>query len=80
MGVNPSGELLPCCSASATLPSFSLGNLGDQNLGEALERAWSMEVFKVLSEKGPMGLREKPPRGVYVNKCHLCYETLRVLH
>jgi hypothetical protein len=80
LGVTPSGELLPCCSASAILPAFSLGNLGDQNLGEALERAWSMEVFKVLSEKGPMGLHEKPLRGVYVNKCHLCYETLRALH
>jgi hypothetical protein len=79
LGVKPSGELLPCCSASATLPGFSLGNLDDFELGEALERAWGMDVFKVLSQKGPMGLHKETPKGVYVNKCHLCYETLRAL-
>jgi hypothetical protein len=79
LGVKPSGELLPCCSTSATLPGFSLGNLDDFELEEALRRAWGMDVFRILCEKGPIGLQEKPPQGVYVNKCHLCYETLKVL-
>ena len=79
LGVKPSGEVLPCCSASATLPGFSLGNLGDMDLNEVLSEAWERGIFRVLSEKGPMGLHEAPPSGVYVNKCHLCHETLKAL-
>jgi hypothetical protein len=41
--------------------------------------AWGRDVFKVLSEKGPMGLLKTQPQDVYVNKCHLCYETLKEL-
>ena len=79
IGVKPSGEVLPCCSASATLPGFSLGNLDDVDLDEVLAKAWGRETFRVLSDKGPMGLHAAPPGGVYVNKCHLCHETLRAL-
>lgn len=77
LGVKPSGEVLPCCSASATLPGFRLGNLDDWDLNEILTEAWGRDVFRVLSEKGPTGLLDAPPNGVYVNKCHLCYETLK---
>lgn len=77
LGVKPNGDLLPCCSASATLPGFTLGNLDDSSISELLEKAWESDTFRVLSEKGPMGLHEKPPNGVFVNKCHLCHETLR---
>jgi organic radical activating enzyme len=79
LGVTPQGELLPCCSASATLPGFTLGNLDEYDLSEALEIAWSKEIFVKLNEKGPMGLNGKTSRGLYVNKCHLCYDTLSVL-
>jgi hypothetical protein len=77
VGVTPGGDLLPCCSASATLPGFSPGNLDDWDLDELLGNVWKSDVFKVLGEKGPMGLLGKPPEGVYVNKCHLCNEVLR---
>ena len=79
LGVRPSGEVLPCCSASATLRGFGLGNLDNQSLGGMLEDAWGRDVFKVLSEKGPLGLLKTRPQDVYVNKCHLCYETLKEL-
>ena len=79
LGVRPSGEVLPCCSASSTLRGFELGNLDNQSLERMLTDAWGRDVFKVLSEKGPMGLLKTQPRDVYVNKCHLCYETLKKL-
>jgi hypothetical protein len=74
--VKPSGEVLPCCSASATKLGFSLGNLDDFELDEMLEKAWGADVFRVLSEKGPIGLFNEPLEGVYVNKCHLCSEVV----
>ncbi len=76
IGIRPSGDVLPCCSASATLPGFSAGNLDDWELQELLDRAWGRNIFRVLSEKGPTGLLDKPPSGVFVNKCHLCHEAL----
>jgi MoaA/NifB/PqqE/SkfB family radical SAM enzyme len=76
IGVRPSGDVLPCCSASATLPGFSPGNLDDWDLPELLDRAWERNIFRVLRERGPTGLLDKPPNGVYVNKCHLCHEVL----
>jgi MoaA/NifB/PqqE/SkfB family radical SAM enzyme len=77
IGVRPSGNVLPCCSASATLPGFSAGNLDDWDLTELLDKAWERNIFRVLRESGPTGLLDKPPRGVYVNKCHLCSEALK---
>ncbi len=68
---------MPCCSASATLPGFGIGNLSDLDLEDLLEEAWRSEVFQVLRDKGPMGLTETHPSGVYVNKCHLCSEALK---
>lgn len=79
LGVRPSGEVLPCCSASATLRGFELGNLNNQSLEDMLTDAWGRDVFKVLSAKGPMGLLKTQPQDVYVNKCHLCYDTLKKL-
>ena len=77
IGVRPSGEVMPCCSASATLPGFGIGSLSEWELGELLKEAWKSEIFKVLSKKGPMGLTDKRPDGIYVNKCHLCSEVLK---
>jgi hypothetical protein len=79
LGVRPNGEVLACCSASATLREFELGNLENQSLEGMLMDAWGRDVFKVLSEKGPMGLLKTQPQDVYVNKCHLCYERLKEL-
>jgi hypothetical protein len=72
---------MPCCSASATISGFSIGNLTEWSLGDLLDKAWRSEIFQVLREKGPLGLTEKHWDGVYVNKCHLCSETLKpILH
>lgn len=76
IGVRPSGEVMPCCSASATLPGFGIGNLSEWNLDDLIEEAWRSEVFQVLSEEGPIGLNAHPG-GVYVNKCHMCSEVLK---
>lgn len=75
LGLRPDGEVLPCCSAAATLPGFGIGNLNDARLEELLATAWKVDVFRTLRERGPMGLLERPPAD-YVNKCHLCYEVL----
>jgi MoaA/NifB/PqqE/SkfB family radical SAM enzyme len=77
IGIKPGGEVMPCCSSSASLPGFIIGNLSDWDLEDLLEEAWRNEVFQVLKEKGPMGLAEGRPGGVYVNKCHLCSEVLK---
>jgi hypothetical protein len=77
IGVRPSGEVMPCCSASAILPGFEIGNLSEWDLGGLLDEAWRSDVFHVLWEKGPMGLAEARLGGVYVNKCHLCSEVLK---
>ncbi len=76
LGIKPSGEVLPCCSATATVPGFGLGNLDDWDLNELLEKAWQSEIFKVIAEKGPMGLVKGSLKGSYVNRCHLCSEVV----
>ena len=77
IGVRPNGEVMPCCSASATLPGFGIGNLGEWDLEDLLEKAWKSELLKVLSEKGPMGLTGVLPDDIYVNKCHLCSDVVK---
>jgi len=77
IGVKPNGDVLPCCSASATLQGFSPGNLDDWYLEKLLDRAWESHIFKVLRNRGPTGLLKKPTSGIYVNRCHLCSEVLR---
>jgi len=79
IGVKPSGEVIPCCSSSASLAGFILGDLNDWDLEEMLADAWERDFFKVLKEKGPMGLLKTQPKGTYVNKCHLCSELLKSL-
>jgi hypothetical protein len=79
IGVKPSGEVIPCCSASASLSGFVLGDLKDWDLEEMLADVWDRDFFKVLKEKGPMGLLKIQPKGIFVDKCHLCSEVLRSL-
>ncbi len=77
IGVKPSGEVIPCCSASASLSGFNLGNLNDCDLKEILTTTWNTDFFEVLKEKGPMGFLKTPLNDIYVNKCHLCSEILK---
>jgi MoaA/NifB/PqqE/SkfB family radical SAM enzyme len=77
IGVRPNGEVIPCCSASASLLGFNIGNLSDWDLKDLLEEAWKVEVFRVLREKGPLGLSDTPRSDVFVNKCHLCSGALK---
>ena len=79
LGVKPGGDLLPCCSASARIPGFTLGNLREAGLEELLSKASARSVFRVLRERGPSGLVDPPPSGAYVNRCHLCHEALKGL-
>ncbi len=76
LGLRPSGEVLPCCSAAAALPGFGIGNLNDAGLEELVVSAWEVDIFRILRDRGPMGLVGGSPVG-YVNKCHLCHEVLK---
>ena len=76
IGVKPGGDVLPCCSASVAHPDFNIGSLNDHSLEELLEKASRRELFMALRTQGPTGFAPSI-EGVYVNKCHLCYETLK---
>lgn len=76
IGVKPSGDVLACCSASAILPAFNIGNLNNRMLNEILEDARDKELFKTLHNSGPI-LLESAKNGLYVNKCSLCYEAVK---
>jgi MoaA/NifB/PqqE/SkfB family radical SAM enzyme len=79
IAVDPSGRVLPCCSAAGLIQKLTLGNVKREPLSKILERASMNETFNVLAVRGPQGLiadgGRRAPRGC-VNKCHLCYEVL----
>ncbi|MGC8849652.1 MAG: radical SAM/SPASM domain-containing protein, partial [Candidatus Bathyarchaeia archaeon] len=80
IAVAPGGRVLPCCSAAGAIENLSIGNAGVKRLGDILEDAWRMPLFKLLSVRGPLGLMDRvehKPKA-YVNKCHLCYDLLKV--
>ena len=83
ISISPDGRLLPCCSALGLLPNASIGSLTEKKLGELLEEAMKMEVFRWLREIGPLGIAKRTGFNLdsegYVNRCHLCYEVLREL-
>ena len=78
IGISPSGEVLPCCSAASLVEEARLGSARDEGLSEILERASRRPIFRVLSREGPsalaegLGLKERD----YVGRCHLCHEVL----
>jgi len=79
IGIASSGRVLPCCSAASLVEDASLGNAKEKSLAELIEAASKQPLFKILSSKGPTGLRDllgSKRNSSYVNRCHLCYKVL----
>ena len=79
IAIDPSGRVLPCCSAAGLISSLNLGNAKRESLSRIVEGGRGREVFRILVERGPQGLLDvkgDEAPGSYVNKCHLCYEAL----
>ena len=82
VAIAPGGDLLPCCSAAGVLDNVRLGNVGKESLGALISKAWSRDVFRVLSREGPVGLLRRADleeRVDYVNRCHACVDALERL-
>ena len=83
ISISPSGTIRPCCSAGGLVPGMELGNADSGNLARLVSEAGQRDIFRILAEKGPEGLKRLfPPPDMgkeYVNKCHLCYEMLRLI-
>ncbi len=81
IAVAPGGRVLPCCSAAGTIEDLSIGNARVKRLKDILEEAWRRPIFKLLSDRGPLGLAVIFENRAlsYVNKCHLCYDILKAL-
>jgi MoaA/NifB/PqqE/SkfB family radical SAM enzyme len=78
IGISPSGDVLPCCSAAGIVESAVLGNAKENRLVDVIEGAIDNPLFVTLSEEGPIALAEKlqlDKRG-YVSRCHLCHVVL----
>ena len=79
IAIEPSGWVLPCCSAAGLIKSLKLGNLRMSPLSRIIERANKRKIFDILVRKGPQELlyiEGGEATGNYVNKCHLCYDAL----
>jgi len=79
IGVAPSGQVLPCCSAASLVDYAHLGDAWTERLSELLGRASLNPLFKILSSEGPRGLDRliDGSRGDhFVNRCHLCHDVL----
>ena len=79
IGIDPSGKVLPCCSAASRVEYAMLGYAKEERLADVIERASRRPVFKALSTDGPSELAKQLGlwrKGSYVNRCHLCYEVL----
>ena len=79
IGIAPSGQVLPCCSAAVLVDYAHLGDAWTERLPELLGRASLNPLFKILSSEGPRGLDRliDGSRGDrYVNRCHLCHDVL----
>ena len=78
IGISPSGDVLPCCSAAGIVEGAMLGNAKEEGLAGIIEGASDDPLFVTLSTEGPSALAERlglMKKG-YVNRCHLCYEVL----
>jgi MoaA/NifB/PqqE/SkfB family radical SAM enzyme len=78
IGISPSGDVLPCCSAAGIVEGAILGNAKERKLTEIIEEAIDYPLFWTLSTEGPYTLAERlglMNKG-YVNRCHLCHVVL----
>ncbi len=79
IGITPSGDVLPCCSAAGIVENTVLGNAKGTNLQTMIEAAEAQPLFRILSSEGPMRLAElleMNVEGRFVNRCHLCHAVL----
>ena len=79
VGIAPSGNVLPCCSAAASTDTAAIGNVKHNKLRRLIEEASHRPLFRTLSAEGPLGLQRllgSKRRDNYVNRCHLCYDLL----
>lgn len=82
IAVTPAGRVLACCSAGALTNSLDIGNVKNQRLWEIIEDANRRQLIKKLALEGPRSLFKRLDPNVqvewdeYINKCHLCFETL----
>jgi MoaA/NifB/PqqE/SkfB family radical SAM enzyme len=80
ISIDPSGNVLPCCSAAGMAETAVIGHAKRSKLNGIIREAGRHPFFKVLSAEGPKGLckylRLNDTSKAYVNKCHLCYELL----
>ena len=79
IAIDPSGFVLPCCSAACVVGSARLGNARETPLKELIEKANTSEVFQTLASQGPQALLSEeshPGSSQYTGRCHMCYEAL----
>jgi MoaA/NifB/PqqE/SkfB family radical SAM enzyme len=78
IGISPSGDVLPCCSAASIVEGAWLGNAKERRLADIIEGASDDPLFGTLSKEGPSALAERLGlmKKDYVNRCHLCHVVL----
>lgn len=79
IGIDPSGNVLPCCSAAGLIRKFILGNVKEKSLIKIMEEARETPLFRILSKLGPIGvynLMMHNRKKDFINRCHVCYEVL----
>lgn len=79
IGIDPRGEVLPCCNALSQLSS--IGNLNYDSLYSIIQDSWNESIFQILATKGPEKLCHHLDcdRTKYVNRCHMCHDILKSL-
>jgi MoaA/NifB/PqqE/SkfB family radical SAM enzyme len=78
IGISPSGDVLPCCSAAGIIEGAWLGNAKERRLADIIVGAIDDPLFRTLSMEGPSALAERLGlmKNGYVNRCHLCHVVL----
>jgi hypothetical protein len=79
IAIDPSGRVLPCCSAAGLASMAVMGNAKLCRLKGIVEDAGGRRLFKILRAEGPIGLQRlvgQMRREIYVSRCHLCHEVL----
>lgn len=82
IGIDPTGELLACCSAASFQENGRLGNIGETDIRKLLDIASRKPLFKTIGQEGLVGLADKIDlqwKNRFVSRCHLCYEVLQTI-